>query len=69
MEKEFYNYQWCEREAVRPLMVLRTGPSVKEFQVWREFYDLVSQMRAEHATEIHVKRRRSSLYKILNRIK
>lgn len=47
MKKEYYNYQWCEREAVKPLIVLRPMPSPKEFLVWREFYDLVTEMRGE----------------------
>lgn len=29
MMKQYYNYQWCEKQAVKPLIVMRGMPSVK----------------------------------------
>ena len=49
MRKEYYNYQWSERYAVKPLIAIRPLPSLKEFMVWHEFYDMMSKMRAEHS--------------------
>jgi hypothetical protein len=44
MRKEYYNYQWVEKEAVQSLTAIRKAPSVKEYIIWREYYDLITQM-------------------------
>ena len=31
MRKEYYNYQWNERYAIKPLINVRMAPSLKEF--------------------------------------
>lgn len=67
MRKEFYNYQWIEKKAVKPLNEVRKAPSIKEFIIWREYFDLLVEMACEYPDQINVKQRRSSLYKILHR--
>ena len=46
---------------------MRNMPSVKEFVVWREYYDLVGEMRAEMKEQTHASKRRCSIYKVLRK--
>jgi hypothetical protein len=67
MRKEFYNYQWSEKKAIKPLNEIRRQPSIKEFIIWREYFDILVDMACECPDQINVKQRRSSLYKMLHR--
>ena len=67
MRKEFYNYQWVESDAIKPLIAIRKCPSIKEFLVWREYYDLLATMDCEYAEQANVRQRKNSIYKILHR--
>jgi hypothetical protein len=42
-------------------------PTLKEFAVWREFYDMVTDLRCEGTVEVNAKKRRSSIYKLLHK--
>lgn len=44
MRKEYYNYQWVEQEAVKPLLAIRKPPSMKEYLIWKEYYDMITKM-------------------------
>lgn len=67
MRKEYYNYQWVEKKAIQPLNEVRRPPSIKEFIVWKEYFDLLVDMACEYPDQTNVKQRRSSLYKMLHR--